>query len=409
VPETTLDVSLTTMTYGGDAMGRLDEGRAVFVPFGLPGERVRVRLTEERGHYARAAIIEVLEAAEERIAARCKHFGACGGCHYQHLPYASQLRVKTEVLKDQLTRIGRIAEPNMRPAVASAQDWQYRNHVQFHLTPQGQLGFMRAGSEEVLPIQECHLPVESIGALWPQLQLDASAGIQRVGVRLGSDGEAMLVLHASSPNPPELELEAAVSVAHVYDEDVVVQAGEDHLRMRVLEREFRVSPTSFFQANLDVAAKMVQHVLESLPDRIDTLVDAYCGVGLFSAFLAPRCTRLIGIEASAAACADFEANLEEFENVELYEDAVERALPALDLHADAALVDPPRAGLERSVVDSLAQAGARTLVYVSCDPATLARDAARLTKHGYAIESVTPFDMFPQTYHIESVTVFRRE
>jgi 23S rRNA (uracil1939-C5)-methyltransferase len=403
-----LDVKLTAPSYGGDAIGRLDDGRAVFVPFGLPGERVRIRLTEERGHFARGVIVEVLEAAAERITPKCRHFGVCGGCHYQQAPYASQLRLKTEILKDQLTRIGHLEAPNVMPAVASPQPWHYRNQVQFHLTPVGRLGYMRAGSEEVLPIDECHLPAESINALWPQLQLEPDAGIERLGVRLGSDGEAMLVLHASSPNPPDLEVEAPVSIAHVYERDILVQAGEDHIRLQVLDREFRVGPTSFFQVNLDVAEKMVEHVLDALPGKLDTLIDAYCGVGLFSAFAAPRCTRLIGIEASATACEDFTANLDEFENVELYEDSVERVLPVLDARPEAVIVDPPRAGLERTVVDELVRLGPATIIYVSCDPATLARDCARLVKAGYALEKVTPFDMFPQTYHIESVGVLRR-
>jgi 23S rRNA (uracil1939-C5)-methyltransferase len=139
------------------------------------------------------------------------------------------------------------------------------------------------------------------------------------------------------------------------------------------------------------------------------MIDAYCGVGLFSAFLAPRCKRLIGIESSEAACEDFAANLDEFDNVELYEDAVERVLPALDARPEAIIVDPPRAGLERTVLDELVRLAPGSIIYVSCDPATLARDCARLMKAGYSLESVTPFDMFPQTYHIESVSVLTSE
>ena len=270
---------------------------------------------------------------------------------------------------------------------------------------------MRAGggaSKDILPIQECHLPEENINTLWPQLEMDAEAGVERVVVRAGSDGEAMLVLRAGSPEPPELEVEAAVSVVHVYDDNAVVQAGEDHIRLRVLDRDFRVSATSFFQVNLDVAEKMVRHVLERLPATIDTMVDAYCGVGLFSAFAAPRCRRLIGIESSAPACDDFAANLDEFENVELYEDVVERVLPALDVRPEVVLLDPPRAGLSKTVIGEVVRLDPAIIVYVSCDPPTLARDCALFVKAGYALEGVTPFDMFPQTYHIESVSVLRK-
>ena len=406
-----LEVTLTALAYGGDALGRLDDGRAVFVPFCLPGERVRIRLVEDKEHFARGRVVQVLEASPERVAPRCKHFGACGGCHYQHLSYAGQLRAKTEILRDQLVRIGHLQNPPVAPAIGGTGPWNYRNHVQFQLTATGKLGFVGANSVrdagEVIAIEECHLPEEAINSLWPELEFEPQTTIDRVAIRAGSDGDLMLVLQSDSPSVPELEIEAPISIAHVFADDVVVQAGEDHIRLQVSGRNFRVSPTSFFQVNQAVAEKMVEHVLDSVPAAIETLIDVYCGVGLFSAFLAPRCSRLIGIEASAPACEDFAANLDEFDNVELYEDAAERVLPALDIKPDAVLVDPPRAGLERGALDALVKLAPKTIVYVSCDPATLARDAARFNKAGYRMESVTPFDMFPQTYHIESITVFK--
>jgi 23S rRNA (uracil1939-C5)-methyltransferase len=406
-----LEVTLTALAYGGDALGRLDDGRAVFVPFCLPGERVRIRLVEDKEHFARGRVVQVLEASPERVAPRCKHFEVCGGCHYQHLSYAGQLRAKTEILRDQLVRIGHLQNPPVAPAIGGTSPWNYRNHIQFQLTATGKLGFVGANSVrdagEVIAIEECHLPEEAINSLWPELEFEPQTTIDRVAIRAGSDGDLMLVLQSDSPSVPELEIEAPISIAHVFADDVVVQAGEDHIRLQVSGRNFRVSPTSFFQVNQAVAEKMVEHVLDSVPAAIETLIDVYCGVGLFSAFLAPRCSRLIGIEASAPACEDFAANLDEFDNVELYEDAAERVLPALDIKPDAVLVDPPRAGLERGALDALVKLAPKTIVYVSCDPATLARDAARLDKAGYRMESVTPFDMFPQTYHIESITVFK--
>ena len=406
-----LEVTLTALAYGGDALGRLDDGRAVFVPFCLPGERVRIRLVEDKEHFARGRVVQVLEASPERVAPRCKHFEVCGGCHYQHLSYAGQLRAKTEILRDQLVRIGHLQNPPVAPAIGRTSPWNYRNHIQFQLTATGKLGFVGANSVrdagEVIAIEECHLPEEAINSLWPELEFEPQTTIDRVAIRAGSDGDLMLVLQSDSPSVPELEIEAPISIAHVFADDVVVQAGEDHIRLQVSGRNFRVSPTSFFQVNQAVAEKMVEHVLDSVPAAIETLIDVYCGVGLFSAFLAPRFSRLIGIEASAPACEDFAANLDEFDNVELYEDAAERVLPALDIKPDAVLVDPPRAGLERGALDALVKLAPKTIVYVSCDPATLARDAARLDKAGYRMESVTPFDMFPQTYHIESITVFK--
>ncbi|HMB25745.1 MAG TPA: TRAM domain-containing protein, partial [Anaerolineales bacterium] len=155
--QTTFDILLEKLTYGGDAMGRLPDGRAVFVPFGLPGERVRIRLVEEKRGFARGELLEVLESSPHRIDPRCVHFGVCGGCHYQNLPYEEQLLAKAEILRDQLTRIGRIENPPVQKAVASPSPWNYRNHVQFHLTEDGRLGYVRADAPGVFAIRECHL------------------------------------------------------------------------------------------------------------------------------------------------------------------------------------------------------------------------------------------------------------
>jgi 23S rRNA (uracil1939-C5)-methyltransferase len=404
----TCEVTLTTLTYGGDAMGRLPDGRAVFVPFGLPGERVRVRLVEEKRGFARGELVEVLQAAPERIRPRCRHFGVCGGCHYQYMPYEMQLKAKTGILRDQLQRIGKIENPPVRPMVASPEPWNYRNHVQFHLTRAGKLGYVRASAGSVLAIEECHLPEASINSLWPQLEFEPDADIERVSIRAGVDDELMLVLESDSPETPELEIEAGISVAHVFEENVVVIAGSDHVKIKVLDREFHVSAPSFFQVNTALAEKMIHHLLAELPVEGSTLLDVYCGVGLFSAFLAPKCGQLIGIESSAAACKDFAANLDEFDHVELYEDLAENVLPNLagrTTGPTCVLVDPPRAGLERAALDAILQLSPRTIAYVSCDPSTLARDAARLINGGYRLLDVTPFDLFPQTYHIESISI----
>ncbi len=474
------EIALKALVYGGDAMGRLPDGRAVFVPNALPGERVRLRLVKERRGYARAELLEVLAPSPERITPRCKHYfsplahssgapqgcfakgpgpvlpvlpqghrddvadtvraantggtpvrdgrpgskvegvRACGGCRYQHMPYEAQLRAKEAILRDQLERVGHIQNPPVRPIVPSPSEWNYRNRVQFHLTPEGKLGFVdltpgpspeRRG-ENVISITECHLPEDPINALWPQLGFDPDSGIQRVSLRLGAEEDMLLVLESDDTQPPELEIEADVSVVHLYEEDTVVLAGDDHIFINVLGRPFRVSAASFFQVNTPMAAALVNHLLTNLPISPNTtLLDVYCGVGLFSAFLAPHVKRLIGIESSPSACEDFAFNLDEFDNVELYEGAAEEILPALAgriANPTYALVDPPRAGLDKRVVDALLALRPGMIAYISCDPSTLARDAARLIKGGYELQEVTPFDLFPQTYHIESISMFQK-
>lgn len=411
----TFDIQLEKLTYGGEAMGRLPDpltgtgNRAVFVPFGLPGERVRLRLTEEKKNFARGEIVEILESSPNRIDAKCKHFGECGGCHYQNLPYEKQLLAKRDILIDQLKRIGKIEDPPVKPMVACPNPWNYRNHVQFHLTEAGKVGYFRASGGSVFGISECHLTEPSITELWPQLEFEPEMDIERVSLRTGMDDDMMLVLESDSPEPPELEVEAGVSVAHVYEGNTVVMAGSDHVLMRVVERDFKVSAASFFQVNTAMAGKMVKHLMINLPITQSTiLLDVYCGVGLFSAFLAPKCGRVIGIESSESACEDFTVNLDEFDNVELYEGEAEAVIPHLEAKPDIVVVDPPRAGLDKAVVDGILKLNPSLIAYVSCDPSTLARDAARLINGGYKLREVTPFDLFPQTYHIESISLFER-
>jgi 23S rRNA (uracil1939-C5)-methyltransferase len=409
IDATTHEVTLTTLAYGGDAMGRLPDSRAVFVPFGLPGERVRVRLVDEKKNFARGEIVEILETSPDRITAKCKHFGECGGCHYQNLPYEKQVQAKTDILIDQLKRIGKIENPPVQKMVACPEPWNYRNHMQFSLDRDGKLGFQMPNSNRVIPITECHLPESSINGFWPQLEFEAETNVDRVSLRAGLDDDLMLVLESESPETPELEIEAGISITHVYEENTVVIAGSDHIIMRVLDRNFKVSASSFFQVNTVMAGKMVQHLLTCLPVSLSTtLLDVYCGVGLFSAFLAPKCRTVIGIESSESSCEDFAVNLDEFDTVELYEGEAEEVIPHLEANPDVVLVDPPRAGLDKAVVDGLLKLGPSLIAYISCDPSTLARDAARLINGGYKLKEVTPFDLFPQTYHIESISIFER-
>jgi 23S rRNA (uracil1939-C5)-methyltransferase len=328
------------------------------------------------------------------------------------------LIAKTEILRDQLNRIGKIEHPPVKQIVPSAIEWNYRNHIQFHLTHGGKLGYIDAHGRNVIPISECHLPELPLNALWPRLEFDPGLGLERISLRLGVEDEAMLVLESASPQVPELELEASLSVVHLAGDDGIVMAGDDHLTMQidggvngmVNDRLFHVSAASFFQVNTRMAGKMVAHLLAQLPvSPAVTLLDVCCGVGLFSLFFAPHVGRLIGIESSPSACEDFTLNLDEFDNVELYQAPAEDVLPALDVNPHIVILDPPRSGLEKRLLDALVAKGPASIAYVSCDPTTLARDAARLIAGGYQLLQVTPFDLFPHTYHIESISIFKKQ
>ena len=406
----TYEVDLASFAFGGEVLGRLPDGRVVFVPFSLPGEKVRIRLVEEKRGYARAELLEVLSTVPDRTTPRCAHFGTCGNCHYQHINYPAQLQAKTAILRDQLERIGRLESPPVLPIVPSPDPYYYRSNIQFHQTREGDLGYLKFRSMEVFAIAECHLPELPLNQVWPLLDFEPVPGLQRIGLRLGADEDFLLTLESQDPEIPDyLVEEMPVSIVYLSPGNVSVLAGSSYIVMDILDRKFRVSAGSFFQVNTRMAEAMVDHVLANLSlAETDTIMDIYAGVGLFSAFLAPKVRRLSAIESSPSACEDFAFNLDEFDHVELYQGSAEEVLPALDIHPQVVMVDPPRAGIERKALDGLLALEPETLVYASCDPATLARDARRLVMGGYRLEQVTPFDLFPQTFHIESISFWKR-
>jgi 23S rRNA (uracil1939-C5)-methyltransferase len=407
----TFTIKIEKMVAGGDCLGRLPDGRAVFVPFVLPGETVRINLTDEKKRYARGFPLDVIDRSPNRITPRCIHFGECGGCQYQHLDYAKQLALKEELLRDQFQRIANIENPPIQPIVPSPNPWHYRNHVQFHLGQAGELGFIHTDGEHLLIIEECHLPQPEINALWPQLDLGAESGVYRLGIRQDSYDNLMLILEGDDPKAPDFSEDIPVSAVYTPpDARLTVLAGDDHLVYTLLNRHFQVSARSFFQVNTAMAEKMITHLLENL-DLASTLrtVELYAGVGLFSAFLAPKVNHLTAVESSGSACHDFVINLDEFDNVDLYEAQAEEVLPTLDNQVDLLIMDPPRSGLAPAVHDALAKLQPKQIAYISCDPATLARDVKRIIGNGYHLQSVTPFDLFPHTAHIETVVLMSRE
>jgi len=405
----TFDVRFTDFVFGGDVIGRLPDGRAVFVPFGLPGELARIHLTEQKQNFTHGVIDTILEPSPMRITPLCPHFGICGGCSYQHMSYADQLTTKQAIVKDQLQRLGGIADFPIDPIVAAPEPWNYRNSMHFRVSPNGKFGFQKAGSNEFIAIQECHLPTEAINNLWPQLEFESGSGIDRAILREGVEEDLILGLSSQEDQAPEFSVDFPISAVYLDSSGASVMSGDEYVVMQVKDRLYRVSIESFFQVNIAQAGAMVDHVLKLAGNlKKKTVIDAYCGVGLFSVFIAPKVERLIGIEVSESACNDFAVNLDEFSNVELYIGAVEDIFPSLKLNPDLVIIDPPRAGLDSRVISQLAASKTEQIIYVSCDPATLARDIKRLTGKGYSLKSVTPFDQFPQTHHIETVCLLEQ-
>jgi 23S rRNA (uracil1939-C5)-methyltransferase len=251
--------------------------------------------------------------------------------------------------------------------------------------------------------------MSAIADLWPQLAFEADSFSGRLEIRQDQDGDLLLALEDLEGDIPEMESESSISIVSLAGDDAVVLAGEEHLVMQVRGKPFCVSAGSFFQTNFTGAETLVSLVEELvLAQSPKNLLDVYCGVGLFSAFLADKVEQLAGIESSPSACRDFALNLDAFDNVSLYEGAAEQVLPGLDFKADGVVIDPPRAGLHRMARQALLEHSPDFIVYVSCNPSTLARDVKHFLKAGYKIEKTTLVDMFPQTYHIESVVLMRK-
>jgi 23S rRNA (uracil1939-C5)-methyltransferase len=406
VPER-FELTLSGAAYGGEAFGRQDDGRMVFVAFAAPGERIVAELTEQHERWARARCVEVLDASPARVTPRCQHFTHCGGCHYQHLSYPAQLAVKREIVAAQLQRLGGFIDPPLEPIVASPTAWNTRNHMQFSIHSDGRLALQAAGSQRTIPIQECHLPEPPLDRLRRSLDIEPTGGLRRVALRCASDEDCLVLFEADRGPEVEFSTDLSASIVWATPAGTSVLSGADHVRMQVGAHAFRVSAGSFFQVHTPLAVALASRVLAALQVTPGVRVlDLYAGVGLFSAFIAQAGASVVAVEASPVACADFETNLDRFDSIHLYEATVDAALPAIEAEAGAVVVDPPRAGLGAAVVDLLLARRPPRLVYVSCDPATLARDGRRLADAGYRLESVTPFDLFPQTYHIETLSVW---
>lgn len=433
-----IDLTLESIAHGGEAIGR-HAGKTIFVPYAIPGERVRVEIVEEKERWARARLLEVLEPSQDRVEPPCPYFGPdrCGGCQWQHIAYPRQAELKQAIVADQLQRLGRITDPPVADIIALAdpagQDespqflaYGYRNHAQFALTPQGQTGFRRAihgaathgaaARPDIIPIERCLLLHDRLDELHAALDVDATElGVQAISLRAGINTEdALILLDSSVDDLPELTIDLPAAVALRTPHGVQPLIGQPWLTEEVLGRIYRVSAESVFQVNTVGAAALVDVVTAyAAVQPADVLLDAYCGVGLFSLALAGAARAVVGIEASPSACEDFAVNVAatagDRPNIELHEGPVEEVLPALQntgLRVDVAVLDPPLGGAGAVVIHELAALGPRRIVYVSGDPATLARDAVYLAQAGYHLVEAQPIDLFPQTYHVETVALW---
>ena len=406
---TELTLTLTIMAHGGAAMGRDEDGRPIFVPYAIPGETVRAELTIEKRHFARADLLEVLESSPDRVDPRCPHFGTCGGCHFQHMRYEAQLQHKQIVIGDQLQRIGGFGEINVRPVLANPSPWQYRADVSLSPVPDGGLGFWSPQEQQVIPIETCPIIHPRLQELWQDFDLELP-GLRKLTLRMGDDEALLAALEVDDVEPPELAADFPVSVALVLpDKTAVSLIGDNYIMQRVKERDFRVSPGCFFQPSPAAAELLVDAVMAYANlTGSETVLDVYSGVGMLTAFLAEKAAQVIAIELNPDAAEDTAVNLQDFDNVNLYEGLAEEILPWLDAAPDVVVVNPD-GGLETAVIQTIAAMNPSRLIYISNDLPALARDGKKLVQSGYELVEVQPIDMTPHAFQIDAVSLWQRK
>jgi 23S rRNA (uracil1939-C5)-methyltransferase len=387
----TLEVEIERIVPGGAGMAHA-RGLTIFVPLAAAGDLLRVSVERVKGRVAFATLTEIVAAGRERIEPPCPYFGRCGGCDFQQLTYEAQLAAKVEIIRDCLRRIARLTPPGEISITPSPAQWRYRSRARWqHDARARHLGYYELASHRVVDVAECPVVVPELqGAL---SRLRESVTGREARTEETREFEAVAGDDGVSLEPPLEERDAGERVRSI--------AGES----------YRFDAACFFQIN---HALLESLVVEALRDEAgESAIDLYCGVGLFTLPLARRFQRVTGVEANAAAAAYARRNLSDarLANAEIKTAQVGEWLARTArrrARVDLLLLDPPRAGAEHGALAGMLELQPRRIIYVSCDPATLARDVRELTTHGYRLASVAAFDMFPQTHHVETVARLMR-
>ncbi|MDR6119620.1 tRNA/tmRNA/rRNA uracil-C5-methylase (TrmA/RlmC/RlmD family) [Aeromicrobium sp. SORGH_AS981] len=391
-------VEVGPVAHGGSCVARLD-GQVVFVRHSLPGERVRIRVTDTSKRFLRADAVEVLEASPDRVEPPCALAGTCGGCDFQHVDPAAQRRLLADVVAEQLSRLAGIERDVVVEEVRPTLGW--RTRVTWSTTPDGRPGLRKHRSHEVVPVDHCpiaHPDLPDVTAhRWDSGPVEAI---------VSSTGQRLVVTDAAVP--------AELDVDGVAGTDGHRRAGGTRLTEHVAPHDFTVTGSGFWQVHPEAARTLVDAVLDAAEARPgDRVADLYAGVGLFTAFLADAVGPdglVVSVEADRQGARDARRSLHGRSEVRLVADSTEGALrrdPALAEGVDVVVLDPPRTGA-RKAVPGVAALGARRVVYVACDPAALARDVATFAEHGYRLGPLRAFALFPMTHHVECVAVLDR-
>ncbi|MBM3775300.1 MAG: class I SAM-dependent RNA methyltransferase, partial [Acidobacteria bacterium] len=389
-----IELTVEKLVYGGQGLSRA-EGRVALTPFVLPGEKILAEVARESKGLLETRLAEVLSAAPERVPAPCPYFARCGGCHYQHAPYGFQLEAKRRILRETLVRIGKIEAPGEIGTIAG-EPWNYRNRSQLHLAG-GEIGYLEAGSHRLCPVEFC--PISS-----PKIN-QALAVIRRMMRDPRWPGFLQRIELFSDEQQVQLNVREAARrpAARFFDwcSQEIPGWVPGALEYAAAGGSYRVSGDAFFQVNRFLVDALVEEALAGAGG--ESAIDLYAGVGLFSLPLAARFERVTAVESSAGAVADLRFNAARAgARIEAAAARAEQFLDSLPRAPDLLLLDPPRAGLSKAETRRILELKPAAIVIVSCDPATLARDLAALAA-AYRIERMTLVDLFPQTYHLETV------
>ena len=440
-----IEIEISGVSHRGDGVGR-HEGMAVFVPGALPGERVQAQVTAVKKNLARANLLKVEKPSPERVEPRCASYEACGGCQWQHGAYKEQLYWKTQRVKEALTRIGKIEGAMVHPALCMNDPWHYRNKGQFHVDyRQGKwvIGQYVPQSRQVVSTVACPLFPGEWGSILTKIEQwlkelatrggDPREGLRHVVLRQSwSTGEIMVILVTGKKENPvagalseriSREFPRMVSIwQNVNPKPGPLVLGEKyyHLKGKVaIEEEldgikFSISPASFFQVNPSQTFRLYRKMRDyaGLTGE-ETVLDVYCGLGAIALYLARQAKEVIGMESVPQAVKDARANacLNGITNARFLAGPAEEILPRLQsqgIRPQVIVVDPPRQGCSPKVLEAMVEMEPERIIYVSCDPATLARDLGLLQDKGYRTVEVQPVDMFPQTGHVETVVLITR-
>ncbi|MCX6991186.1 MAG: 23S rRNA (uracil(1939)-C(5))-methyltransferase RlmD [Chlamydiae bacterium] len=440
-----MDLDIERLGINGEGVGQWD-GCTIFVDGALPGEKVHASLYEKKKSYGRARVLEILSPSPDRQDPICPIFGQCGGCQIMHLRYEEQLKAKRQRVVDALERIGKFKDIHVEECVPSPKPLHYRNKIQIPVVPSDsglRFGLYARNSHDLVDMKTCYIHCDRGEEVYQKIQVILknsslkgfdfkikSGELRHLLIKTATATNEVLVVFVSAMAPTDElrrvakqileDIPLVKGVIHNFNAEAdntvlgksyTTLAGSDCIEDSLCSLRFKVSPASFFQVNPDQAEQLYHAALKaSGVSETDTVLDAYCGVGGMSLLFAKKAKHVIGVEYVPEAVEDakYNAQINGIENVEFHAALVEDFAARCDSNLDVIVLNPPRKGCDPLVLDKLGKLPAKKIIYVSCDPATLARDLQLLSLQGWKIDSVQPFDMFPQTSHVETLVALSK-